>query len=298
MSLIKISLSMLALCLVSAQAARFDIVNQCSYTVWPAATPSGGGRQLNSGQTWSIDIPAGTSSGRVWGRTGCSFDGSGRGSCQTGDCGGALSCTLSGQPPLTLSEFTLNGGNNLDYINLSVIDGFNVPMQFSSTSNGCNVVLNCRESSCPDAYQNPNQNEKVHSCPGGNLHALMLIKIPIKMKKFIHAPVAARFDIVNRCPYTVWPAAIPKGGGRQLNSGQTWPLDIPAGTSAARIWGRTGCSFDASGRGSCQTGDCGGALSCSLSGKSPTTLAEFSLNAGNNKDYIDFLFPMLGICAP
>ncbi|WJX47955.1 hypothetical protein P8452_34587 [Trifolium repens] len=167
MSLIKISLSMLALCLVSAQAARFDIVNQCSYTVWPAATPSGGGSQLNQGETWSIDIPAGTSSGRVWGRTGCSFDGSGRGSCQTGDCGGALSCTLSGQPPLTIAEFTLNAWNNLDSINLSVIDGFNVPMQFSSTSNGCNVVLNCRDSSCPDAYQNPSENEKVHSCPGG-----------------------------------------------------------------------------------------------------------------------------------
>jgi hypothetical protein len=30
----------------------------------------------------------------VWGRTGCSFDGSGRGSCATGDCGGALSCML------------------------------------------------------------------------------------------------------------------------------------------------------------------------------------------------------------
>ncbi|WJX47951.1 hypothetical protein P8452_34583 [Trifolium repens] len=131
------------------------------------ATPSGGGRQLNQGETWSIDIPAGTSSGRVWGRTGCSFDGSGRGSCQTGDCGGALSCTLSGQPPLTIAEFTLNAWNNLDSINLSVIDGFNVPMQFSSTSNGCNVVLNCRESSCPDAYQNPSENYKVHSCPGG-----------------------------------------------------------------------------------------------------------------------------------
>ncbi|CAI8593171.1 unnamed protein product [Vicia faba] len=49
MSLIKISVfSLFSLCLISAQAARFDIVNQCSYTVWPAAIPSGGGRQLNS----------------------------------------------------------------------------------------------------------------------------------------------------------------------------------------------------------------------------------------------------------
>ncbi|RHN43305.1 putative thaumatin [Medicago truncatula] len=53
MSLIKISL--LSLCLISAQAARFDIVNQCAYTVWPAATPSGGGRQLDRGQSWPLD---------------------------------------------------------------------------------------------------------------------------------------------------------------------------------------------------------------------------------------------------
>ncbi|CAL5214758.1 unnamed protein product [Lathyrus oleraceus] len=168
MSLIKISLlSLFTLCLISAQAARFDIVNRCSYTVWPAATPRGGGRQLNSGQTWSIDIPAGTSSGRIWGRTGCNFDGSGRGSCQTGDCGGALSCSLSGQPPLTLAEFTLNGGNNQDYFDLSVIDGFNIPMQFAPTSNGCNKVRTCREKSCPDAYQYPSDDTKTVSCPGG-----------------------------------------------------------------------------------------------------------------------------------
>ena len=166
MSLIKISLlSMFTLCLISAQAARFDIVNQCSYTVWAAATPSGGGRRLDQGQTWPLDVPAGTSSGRIWGRTGCSFDGSGRGSCQTGDCGGALSCSLSGKSPLTLTEFTLNGGNNLDYIDLSVIDGFNIPMQLSSTSNACNKELNCRDSNCPDAYHQPND-VKTNTCPG------------------------------------------------------------------------------------------------------------------------------------
>ncbi|CAI8619369.1 unnamed protein product [Vicia faba] len=174
MTVIKISVfSLFSLCLISAQAARFDIVNQCSYTVWPAAIPSGGGRQLNSGETWSIDIPAGTASGRVWGRTGCNFDGSGRGSCQTGDCGGALSCSLSGQPPTTLAEFTLNGGNNQDYFDLSVIDGFNIPMQFAPTSNGCNNVRTCQQSSCPDAYQYPTDDTKTVSCPGGTNYRIV-----------------------------------------------------------------------------------------------------------------------------
>jgi len=200
MSLIKILLlPILALCLISTQAVRFDIVNLCSYTVWPAAMP-GGGRQLDSGETWSLDVAAGTTSGRIWGRSGCRFNNSGRGSCQTGDCGGALSCSLAGTSPITLAEFTLNGGNNLDYFDISVIDGFNIPMQFSSTTNGCNnnldyidvstidgfniriqvnatsdvcnKVLTCRDSNCPDAYQQPNDVKTV-TCPGGTNYKIV-----------------------------------------------------------------------------------------------------------------------------
>ena len=63
---------------------------------------------------------------------------------------------------------------------------------------------------------------------------------------FIALAHAARFDITNNCPYTVWAAAVP-GGGRQLNSCQSWPLDVNAGTARARIWARIGCNFDGSG---------------------------------------------------
>uniref|UniRef100_A0A0E0MPW2 Thaumatin-like protein n=1 Tax=Oryza punctata TaxID=4537 RepID=A0A0E0MPW2_ORYPU len=156
-----------------ANAATFTITNQCPYTVWPAATPVGGGTQLNQGETWTIDVPAGTSSGRVWGRTGCSFDSSGRGSCATGDCAGALSCTLSGQPPLTLAEFTLagsGGAGEQDYYNLSAVDGFNVGMSFSCSSG---ETLTCREKSCPDAYQYPSDDTKLRHCNGNsNYHVV------------------------------------------------------------------------------------------------------------------------------
>uniref|UniRef100_J3NF72 Thaumatin-like protein n=1 Tax=Oryza brachyantha TaxID=4533 RepID=J3NF72_ORYBR len=148
-----------------ANAATFTITNRCSFTVWPAATPVGGGVQLNPGQTWTVNVPAGTSSGRVWGRTGCSFDGAGRGSCATGDCGGALSCSQSGRPPMTLAEFTLGGGGRQDFYNLSVIDGFNVGMSFSCSSG---VGVTCRERSCGDAFQFPSDNSKVHACNGNS----------------------------------------------------------------------------------------------------------------------------------
>ncbi|KAL6638392.1 hypothetical protein ACP70R_023887 [Stipagrostis hirtigluma subsp. patula] len=110
-----------------ASAATFTVTNNCGFTVWPAAIPIGGGAQLDPGQSWSFDAPAGTAAGRVWGRTGCSVSG-GSASCQTGDCGGALSCSLSGQPPTTLAEYTIGGAQ--DFYDLSVIDGCNVAMGF------------------------------------------------------------------------------------------------------------------------------------------------------------------------
>ncbi|MQL88292.1 hypothetical protein Taro_020848 [Colocasia esculenta] len=130
---------LLPLLFTLTQAATFEIVNRCPYTVWAAATP-GGGSQLNPGQSWTIFVNAGTRGGRVWGRTGCSFDGSGRGSCQTGDCGGVLRCTGAGRPPTTLAEYTLNGDNNRDFFDISLVDGFNVPMDFSPTSGGCRGI--------------------------------------------------------------------------------------------------------------------------------------------------------------
>ena len=84
----------------------------------------------------------------------------------------------------------------------------------------------------------------------------------------------------------MWAAAVP-GGGMQLNSGQTWPHDVNAGAKGARIWARTNCNFDASGKGSCQTGDCGGLLRCQAYGVPPNTLAEFALNQFQNLDFVD-----------
>lgn len=167
MTLIKILFfSLIVSCFTFTQAARFNITNQCPYTVWAAALPSGGGRQLNPGETWPLDVASGTQAARIWGRTECNFDSSGRGRCQTGDCDSALYCQLSGQPPATLAEFTLNGANNWDYYDISVIDGFNVPMEFSPTSNGCSRGLRCTSYTCPDASHNPSD-RKIFSCPSG-----------------------------------------------------------------------------------------------------------------------------------
>ena len=70
-----------------------------------------------------------TWSGRFWARTGCQFDGSGYGYCETGDCSNVLSCKgAAGAPPATLAEFTLTGWQGQDYYDVSYVEGFNVPI--------------------------------------------------------------------------------------------------------------------------------------------------------------------------
>ncbi|ONL95897.1 Pathogenesis-related thaumatin superfamily protein [Zea mays] len=78
----------------------------------------------------AVDAPAGWS-GRVWARTLCAADAAtGRFSCATGDCGsGAVQCNGGGAaPPATLAEFTLGGSGGLDFFDVSLVDGYNVPM--------------------------------------------------------------------------------------------------------------------------------------------------------------------------
>ncbi|XP_072957377.1 protein P21-like [Typha angustifolia] len=139
-------------------AANFTVTNQCSYTVWAAAVP-GGGRQLNSGESWVLNVKAGTTGGRIWARTGCSFNGNGTGQCQTGDCGGKLACTTYGMPPNTLAEYALNQFDNQDFFDISLVDGFNVPMNFLPTSGGCSSKgVHCSPgvtSQCPSALKAP-----------------------------------------------------------------------------------------------------------------------------------------------
>ncbi|KAL3645400.1 hypothetical protein CASFOL_010580 [Castilleja foliolosa] len=139
-----------------ANAATFNVRNNCPYTVWAAAVP-GGGRQLNGGQSWTFDVPAGTRGARVWPRTGCSFDGSGRGRCQTGDCNGLLECQAYGAPPNTLAEYALNQFNNLDFFDISLVDGFNVPMEFSPEGGGCRGIRCTADinGQCPNELRAP-----------------------------------------------------------------------------------------------------------------------------------------------
>ncbi|PKA49614.1 Pathogenesis-related protein 5 [Apostasia shenzhenica] len=109
------------------------------------------------------------------------------------------------------------------------------------------------------------------------------------------ASAARVFTFNNSCSHTVWPgtlsgngAAVLGGGGFEMPANTVVAFQAPAGWSG-RFWARTGCIFGtANGSGSCATGDCGGTLKCSAGGKTPATLAEFTLGrTEGDKDFYD-----------
>ncbi|GAB4839148.1 Thaumatin-like protein 1 [Ancistrocladus abbreviatus] len=157
------ALAMPYLFLPAAVATTFTIVNQCDYVVWPGILSNAGepalsttGFALQQGESKTINPPA-SWGGRFWGRTLCATDNStGKFTCQTGDCGsGTVDCAGSGAaPPATLAEFKLDGDGGLDFYDVSLVDGYNLPMLVvpvggsgtNCTSTGCVVDLN---GACP-----------------------------------------------------------------------------------------------------------------------------------------------------
>jgi len=150
---------LIALLSKPTHATTFDIQNNCSYTIWAAAMP-GGGKQLNPSDTWSILVNSTQrANGRIWARTRCNVTGPDGLKCETGDCGGLLECTANGSPPNTLVEYALNQFNYMDFFDISLLNGFNVPVSFAAKSNkGCNVKISCSSDlnvQCPKELRVP-----------------------------------------------------------------------------------------------------------------------------------------------
>lgn len=158
-----LALLLLAACPPGQALARtFTFVNQCNETVWVGAlgnpgrgNPNGGGWTLPAHATSTVEVPAGWA-GRFWGRRGCSFDASGHGACVTGDCGGRLQCNgAGGVPPTSLAEFTLDGGGNVDYYDVSLVDGYDLPIGITADGGQCGAPTCVADllASCPGELQ-------------------------------------------------------------------------------------------------------------------------------------------------
>ncbi|KAJ0077009.1 thaumatin-like protein 1b isoform X2 [Pistacia vera] len=145
-----------------AHSASFKLINRCRRTIWPgflsgANSPplSSTGFELRTGKSRTLTIPK-SWSGRLWARTLCAHHSNQTFSCVTGDCGsGKVECAGGGAaPPTTLAEFTLNGAGGLDFYDVSLVDGYNLPMLIlpkggsggGCSATGCLVDLN---GACP-----------------------------------------------------------------------------------------------------------------------------------------------------
>ncbi|PQQ12713.1 thaumatin-like protein 1 [Prunus yedoensis var. nudiflora] len=100
-----------------AHAAKITFTNKCSYTVWPGTL------------------------------TRCSTDASGKFTCATADCGsGQVSCNGNGAiPPATLVEITIAPSGGQDFYDVSLVDGFNLPMAVAPQGG----TGECKASTCP-----------------------------------------------------------------------------------------------------------------------------------------------------
>lgn len=104
--------------------------NLCAQTVWPAWGPAGGLDNSIIGPEWwlpmspaserTVTVYGGVREIGLWGRTGCRFDPSGSGACETGECGGFVCPSSVNQFPASTTIFVLSRG---------FLGGYNVPLR-------------------------------------------------------------------------------------------------------------------------------------------------------------------------
>jgi Thaumatin family len=131
-------------------------VNRMSETIWVAAAPNpatplaASGWVLPAGGSVTIAAPNNLNT-RFWGRTGCVFNSAGVGHCQTGDCGGLFQCKGWGQIPATLAEVNFDAWDGLDFYDVSMVDGSNLPMYINITKSSGGTVDKVSPDGCVPA---------------------------------------------------------------------------------------------------------------------------------------------------
>ncbi|MFE5036379.1 thaumatin family protein [Streptomyces sp. NPDC056683] len=148
------------------------VVNRTPQTVWAVVTNTSvypAGRRLAPGQSLSVTV-ANNWGGRIWGRTGCT-EGTAAGPCASGDC---TSVCSGGNPPTTLGEFTFDAYAGMDFYDVSMVDGSNLPMYINVShttttdpvsSSGCYRGTCTTDVDCPKAMRALSGGEEIGCKP-------------------------------------------------------------------------------------------------------------------------------------
>ncbi|XP_022156632.1 thaumatin-like protein 1b [Momordica charantia] len=141
-------LSFVILFFSGVYSVNFSVKNNCPFPIWPGTLTGSGnplsttGFELTSGSATTATVSP-PWSGRFWARTQCSTDASGKFSCGTADCAsGQVTCRAGAIPPASLVEFTIAQNGGQDFFDISLVDGFNLPVSVVPIggSGGCAAV--------------------------------------------------------------------------------------------------------------------------------------------------------------
>uniref|UniRef100_A0A0W0EY42 Putative thaumatin-like protein n=1 Tax=Moniliophthora roreri TaxID=221103 RepID=A0A0W0EY42_MONRR len=138
--------ALVPLAVASAVSARtFTVKNNCAYTVWPGmfTDPNVGparpdhptGWEAAPGTEVSFNVPNDWKAGRIWASHSAEKNAT---SPPTLDPLLVSAVDVTGG----LEEWTLQGDANLDYYDVSLVDGFNIPMAITNN-------VNCPVADCP-----------------------------------------------------------------------------------------------------------------------------------------------------
>ncbi|KAF1758890.1 hypothetical protein GCK72_015351 [Caenorhabditis remanei] len=142
-----VKLALLLLLTISAESRNITILNKCPFTIWPGilgrpGNPAGGGFRLDASESRDIE--------------------------NSEQCNGA-----GGVPPASLAEFTLKPWGGQDFYDVSLIDGYNLPVQIEPRGgSGCKRAGGCVKdinSECPVALAVKGHNGNVVACKSGCL---------------------------------------------------------------------------------------------------------------------------------
>ncbi|EFO86462.1 hypothetical protein CRE_18332 [Caenorhabditis remanei] len=173
MTLVKLTVALLILT-IAAESRKITIYNKCPFTIWPGilgpGNPAGGGFRLDAGQSRDIQVDDAWTAGRVWARTGCD----GNFNCETGFCRNSEQCNgAGGVPPASLAEFTLKAWGGQDFYDVSLVDGYNLPVLIDPYGgSGCKRAGGCVKdinSECPSALAVKGHNGNTAACKSGCL---------------------------------------------------------------------------------------------------------------------------------
>ena len=129
----------------------FNVINRCNQVIWAGThgdneIPANGGFRLGPGESYSFPVRNKWTGGRVWARTGCDANGM---NCETGDCGATYCTGRTVFDAVTLAEFGLDSDFlGLDFWDISLVDGYNVPVSIEPVPGTVQNGDKCHRISC------------------------------------------------------------------------------------------------------------------------------------------------------